>query len=104
MLIIIENYMPAFLFSAKPGVTSAGLPRTRDCFMKRTCVQYDEVTGRGLVFILDKKRRRKLRRLTFRVFFGMLFGYRKIKKQYKKNMAAMCSARNWKRMFFPDTK
>lgn len=104
MLIIIENYMPAFLFSAKPGVTSAGLPRTRDCFMKRTCVQYDEVTGRGLVFTLDKKRRRKLRGLTFRVFFGMLFGYRKIKKQYKKNMAAMCSARNWERMFFPDTK
>ena len=99
-LMFAENYMPAFLFSKKVGVTNAGIPRAWDCFMKKTVVHYDPYNGKGLVLKLDTKRRRKLRRLTYKVFFGLLFNYGKIKKDYRKNWQKMCSEENWCRMFF----
>lgn len=100
VMMFFENYMPGFMFSDKVGVTNAGLPRARDCFMKKTVIHYDVNSGKGLILHLDTKRRRKLRRLTFRVFFGLLFNYRKIRRNYLENWQKMCSAENWERMFF----
>src|SRR5699024_12255759 len=44
---------------------------------------YDRNTGKGLILTLDTKRRRELRRKTYKVFFGMLFGYGRMKKAYR---------------------
>ncbi len=104
LLMLAENYMPSFLFSKKVGVTNAGIPRAWDCFMKKTVVHYDPHTEKGLILKLDTKRRRKLRRLTYKVFFGLLFNYRKIRKDYRENWRKMCSEENWCRMFFKNTQ
>ena len=99
-LMFLENYLPAFAFSDKAGVTDAGFPRASDCFLKRTVVHLERESGRGYVFRLDTKRRRRLRREAYKVFFGMLFCYRKLRKDYRENEQKMYSAENWRRMFF----
>ena len=101
-LMFLENYLPAFMFSKKTGLTDAGAPRAYDCFMKKTVVHLDRESGRGLVLKLDAKRRRKLRRAAYRAFFGILFGYRRIKKSYRSGEREMCSRENWERMFFKE--
>ena len=90
------------MFSKKTGLTDAGAPRAYDCFMKKTVVHLDRESGRGLVLKLDAKRRRKLRRAAYRAFFGILFGYRRIKKSYRSGEREMCSRENWERMFFKE--
>ena len=92
--------LPAFAFSDKAGVTDAGFPRASDCFLKRTVVHLERESGRGYVFRLDTKRRRRLRREAYKIFFGMLFCYRKLRKDYRENEQKMYSAENWRRMFF----
>ena len=102
LFLAVENYMPAFMFSKKPGATDMGNPSAADCFMKKTVVHYDRNTGKGLILTLDTKRRRELRRKTYKVFFGMLFGYGKMKKAYRAGWQKMCSRENWERMFFAE--
>lgn len=102
LFLAVENYMPAFLFSKKPAATDMGNPSAADCFMKKTVVHYDRNTGKGLILTLDTKRRRELRRKTYKVFFGMLFKYRKMKKIYRAGWQKMCSRENWERMFFAE--
>ena len=100
LFLAVELYMPSFAFSKRVGVTDIGNPSAADCFMKKTVVHYDKKSGKGLILHFDKKRRRNLRRKSFKVFFGMLFGYGKIKKELIKHRAEMCSRENWERMFF----
>lgn len=99
----LENYTPSFLFSKKTGVTDAGRPRAGDCFLKKTIVHYDEANGRGFVCRLDPKRRAKLRRAAWRSVFGILFGYRKLCKEYKNAYREICSETQWNRWFFPES-
>ena len=101
-LMFLENYLPAFMFSKKTGLTDAGLPRAYDCFMKKTVVHLDRESGRGLILQLDTKRRKKLRRAAYRAFFGILFNYKKLKKRYRMRGQEMCSRENWERMFFKE--
>ena len=100
LFLAVELYMPSFAFSERVGVTDIGNPSAADCFMKKTVVHYDKKSGKGIILHFDKKRRRNLRRKSFKVFFGMLFGYGKIKKELIKHRAEMCSRENWERMFF----
>ena len=101
-MMLIENYMPSFFFSGKAGVTDARVPRTRDCFMKKTVVQYDKRSERGEVFRLDTRRRRKLRRAMYRMVLGTLFLYGKIRRDFLKNYPKICSRENWEKLFFKE--
>ncbi len=100
LFLALENYLPAFVFSKKTAVTDMGNPIAADCFLKRTVVHYDEKSGKGMILELDTKKRRDLRRKTFRVFFGLLFGYGKMKKLYRAGAREMCSRKTWDRLFF----
>ncbi len=104
LFLSIENYMPKAFFSKRVGVTDAGNPKASDCFMKRVVVHYDEKSGRGLIYSLDTKRRRKLRRASYKTFLGLLFGFGKIKKKYKAYEKVLCSRENWDRLFNEDTQ
>ncbi len=95
----LENYTPAFLLGNKVGVTDAGYPSAADCFMKKTAVQIDRASGRGLVLKFDGARRRKLRRAAYRAFFGLLFCYGKIKKKYVARFKELTSYESWQEIF-----
>lgn len=101
-IMLLENYMPSFFFSGKTGITDARVPRARDCFMKKTVVQYDKRIEKGEVFRLDPKRRRRLRRATYRMVLGTLFLYGKIRRDYLKNYPEICSRENWEKLFFKE--
>ena len=98
----VELYLPSFAFSKRVGVTDIGNPSAADCFGKKTVVHYDRASGKGLVLQFDAGRRRVLRRAAYRVFFGLLFGYSRIKRQYRREKESMCSRENWERMFFKE--
>lgn len=100
LFLALENYLPAFMFSEKVAVTDMGNPIAADCFLHRTVVHYDKKSGRGMILSLDVKKRRELRRKTFKVFFGLLFRYGKMKKLYRAGADEMCSRKNWDRLFF----
>ena len=103
-MMLVENFLPSFLFSKKPVATQAFRPKASAAFLKRTVIHYDEYTGSGFVCTLDKERRKKLRRHTLSIIFKLLFGYGKIKKMYISGRSAMCSEENWNRLFFTEGK
>lgn len=102
IVMMIENYTPAFMMSDSVGYTEIGNPRAMDSYMHKTVVHYDARGEKGLVFEFDAKRRAKLRRATWHAVFGILLGYSKIKRQYKKRYLEVCSEEHWRKLFFPD--
>ena len=104
LFLAVENYLPSFMFSKKPAATDMGNPSAADCFMKKTIVHYNKDTGRGIILTLDVKRRREMRRKTYKVFFGILFKYGEMKKTYRAGKEKMYSRENWERMFFAQNK
>ena len=95
----LEIYLPAFMLRNRFAITDAGYPCAADCFMKKTVVQIDRATGRGLVLEFDGARRRKLRRAAYRAFFGLLFCYGRIKKKYIAQFEKMTSYESWCEIF-----
>ena len=92
---VIENYLPAFLFSSKAAVCDEGTAQPTHTFCRRKCVYYNPFLEKGYVCKLDARRRNKLRRRAMRLFFRFLKNYKKVVKLYKDGAPALCTKEAW---------
>lgn len=95
-LLTLENFLPSFLFSKKPILADANSTWARPLFLKKISIHYDIYKQEGYVCELDTKRRRKIRRAAYKMFFKILFGYGKTETEYKNNYKKTCSLQVWK--------
>lgn len=98
-ILTIENFMPSFLFRKKPIVVDANSTRARPLFLKKTSIHYDTNREQGYICEFDSKRRQKIRRRIFGMYFRILFKYRKLKAEYQKHYPETCSLEEWNRKF-----
>ena len=92
---VIENYLPAFLFSSKAAVCDEGTAQPTHTFCRRKCIYYNPFLEKGYVCELDARRRNKLRRRAMRLFFRFLKNYKKVVKLYKDGAPALCTKEAW---------
>ncbi len=93
---VLENFLPAFLFTSKIAVCDENTAQSTHTFRRRKCVYYNPAAGTGYVCELDARRRNKLRRRALRLFFRMLGGYKKAAKEYRQGAPALCTEEAWK--------
>ncbi|MCD8372317.1 MAG: glycosyltransferase [Clostridia bacterium] len=98
-LLFTENFTPAFLMKDKTGVTDAGSKIKATSYLKKSVIRYNSSTHTGYVCQFDAKKRNKLRRKAAKMFFRLIFGYGKIKKDYRENADKMCSRERWTELF-----
>lgn len=92
---VLENYLPAFLFSSEIAVCDDATAQSTHTFRRQKCVYYNPSSGIGYVCELDAKRRNKLRRRAFRLFFRFLKNYKKTATLYRRYAPALCTTAAW---------
>lgn len=96
-LLLIENFLPACFFKKQPAALPEHDTPVAKAFLRRTAVLCSYGAGTGHICTLDTKRRAKLRRRACKLFFALLFKYKKVKKAYLAQAGELCSAAQWRR-------
>lgn len=97
--LLIENFLPAFCFRKAPVVLPEHDTPVAKAFLRRTAVHYNSAAGQGRVCELDTKRRRELRRRTWKLFFAFLSRYKTLKLSYISHFLQLSSRRQWEKQF-----
>lgn len=98
-LAMLENFVPGFFFRNKPRVFDTVNIQPNQTFLVRRCIYFKPDTESGILCELDTKRRRTIRRRTYRIFFKLLFRYKKMRRNYCRRAAELYSAAEWKKKF-----
>lgn len=98
-LLASENFLPAFLFSRRAAIADANRNTAQAVFLHRTAVHYDRTRKAGYICKLDTARRRKIRRETYKLFFKLLFGFGKMRREYRERYGIACSEQAWQKKF-----
>ena len=98
-LAMLENFVPGFFFRNKPRVFDTVNIQPNQTFLVRRCIYFKPDTESGILCELDTKRRRTIRRRTYRIFFKLLFRYKKMRRNYCHRAAELYSAAEWKKKF-----
>ena len=89
---MLENFVPGFFFRNKPRVFDTVNIQPNQTFLVRRCIYFKPDTESGILCELDTKRRRTIRRRTYRIFFKLLFRYKKMRRNYCRRAAELYSA------------